>query len=117
MLFDQLQRGIIDMATALAETEALALVEEIRDEIRALDYEPLDEAALAEVHAATEHAHDEAESEGVLRSARTAALFEMLIQERAPEDVRDLAVERFMEALARVAHSAAGDEALARTAS
>ena len=103
MLFDQRQLGTIDMATALAETEAL--VEEIRDVIRALDYEPLDDAALAEMHAASEHAHDEAESEGVLRTPRTAALFEMLIQERAPEDVRDLAVERFMEAIAAEART------------
>ena len=103
MLFDQRQRGTIDMATALAETEAL--VEEIRDVIRALDYEPLDDAALAEMHAASEHAHEEAESEGVLRSTRTAALFEMLIQERAPEDVRGLAVERFMEAIAAEART------------
>ena len=100
MQFDQLQLGTIDMATVLAKTEALALVGEIRDVIRALDYEPLDDEALAEMHAASEHAHEEAESEGVLRSARTAALFEMLIEERAPEDVRDLAVERFMEAIA-----------------
>ena len=107
MLFDQRQLGTIDMATALAETEAL--VEEIRDVIRALDYEPLDDAALAEMHAASEHAHDEAESEGVLRSTRTAALFEMLIQERAPDDVRDLAVERFMEAIAAEARSAGTD--------
>ena len=98
MLFDQRQPGTIDMGTALADTEAL--VEEIRDVIRALDYAPLDDEALAEMHAASEHAHEEAESEGVLRSARTAALFEMLIEERAPEDVRDLAVERFMEAIA-----------------
>ena len=116
MLFDQLQRGTIDMATALAETEALALVEEIRDVIRALDYEPLNDAALAEMHAASEHAHDEAESEGVLRTPRTAALFEMLIQERAPDDVRDLAVERFMEAIAKQSRSSSG-EGLARTAS
>ena len=114
MLFDQRQLGTIDMATALAETEAL--VEEIRDVIRALDYEPLDDAALAEMHAASEHAHEEAESEGVLRSTRTAALFEMLIQERAPEDVRDLAVERFMEAIAKQSRSSSG-EGLARTAS
>ena len=106
MLFDQLQRGTIDMATALAETEALALVEEIRDEIRALDYEPLDDAALAEVHAASEHAHDEAESEGVLRTPRgRQRCLRCLIQERAPEDVRDLAVERFMEAIAAEART------------
>lgn len=105
MLFDQRQHGIIDMGTALADTEGLALVEEIRDVIRALDYEPLDDEALAEMHAASEHAHEEAESEGVLRSARTAALFDMLIEERAPEDVRDLAVERFMEAIAAEART------------
>ena len=105
MQFDQLQLGTIDMTTVLAKTEALALVEEIRDVIRALDYEPLDDEALAEMHAASEHAHEEAESEGVLRSARTAALFEMLIEERAPEDVRDLAVERFMEAIAAEART------------
>ncbi len=103
------------MGTALAETEAL--VEKIRDVIRALDYEPLDDEALAEMHAASEHAHEEAESEGVVRSARTAALFEMLIQERAPEDVRDLAVERFMEAIAAEARAAAGQPAVARSTS
>ncbi len=105
MLFDQLQLGTINMGKALADTEALALVEEIRDVVRALDYEPLDDEALAEMHAASEHAHEEAESEGVLRSARTAALLEMLIEERAPDDVRDLAVERFMEAIAAEART------------
>ncbi len=114
MLFDQLQLGTIDMGTALAETEALALVEEIRDVIRALDYEPLDDKALAETYAASEDAHEDAESEGVLRTARTAALFEMLIQERAPDDVRDLAVQRFMEAIAAEARTPEGQ---ARSAS
>lgn len=113
MLFDQLQLGTSDMATpALTETEALALVEEIRDVIRALDYEPIDDQALAEMYAATEDAVEDAASEGVLRTPRLAALHKMLLQERAPQDVRDLAVRRFMEAIA-----AEGSPAFVRTAS
>ena len=113
MLFDQLQLGTIDMAiTALAETEALALVEEIRDEVRALDYQPLDDQALAESFAATEDAVEDAASEGVYRTPRLAALHKMLVQERAPQDVRDLAVQRFMQAIAGKA-----SPALARSAS
>ena len=100
------------MDTALADTEALALVEEIRDVIRALDYEPLDDLALAEMHAAIEDAVEDNASEGVYRTADLAALHKMLILERAPRDVRDVAVERFMTAIA-----AQASPAVARTAS
>ncbi len=96
------------MATsALAETEALALIEAIRDEIRALDYEPLDDQALAEMYAAIEDAAENNASEGVHRTPRLAALHEMLIQERAPGDVRDIAVDRFMAAIAAQAPASA----------
>lgn len=113
MLLDQLQLGTLLMATtALAETEALAIVEDIRDMVRALDFEPLDDQALAEMYAETEDAVEDAESEGVHRTGRLAALHQMLIQERAPQDVRDLAVQRFMEAIASEAKPA-----IARSAS
>lgn len=106
MPMDQLEPGTFDMTTsASADTEAL--VEEIRDVIRALDYEPLDDQALAEMYAATEDAVEDAASEGVLRTPRLAALHEMLAQERAPQDVRDLAVQRFMEAVVAEASPAA----------
>ena len=83
-----------------------ALIESIRGEIRGLEFEPLDDQALAEISVRTECAHNDAESEGVMRSPRTAALFKMLEQERAPDAIRDLAVQRFLDGVAAIAQAA-----------
>ena len=86
--------------------EDRALIETIRSEIRALDYTPLDDTALIEMHVATEDAVEDAESEGVHRTPDIAAFHAMLIEERAPQAVRDLAVSRYAEAIAAKARAA-----------
>ena len=86
--------------TVKLETKGMALIETIREEIRALDFEPLDDEALAAIDAATQDAVEDAASEGVHTTPRLAALHAMLIEERVPADVRTLAVERFMDAVA-----------------
>ena len=97
------------MATsALAETEALALVEEIRDVICALDYEPLDDQALTEIRAAIEAAVKSAEIEDSHRTPAEIALHKMLLEERAPEEVRRFAVRRFLEGTVSDGRSLAG---------
>lgn len=82
------------------EPKDMALIETIRGEIRALDFAPLDDEALAASKAATDDAVEDAASEGVHTTPRLAALHAMLIEERVPEDVRTTAVQRFMEAVA-----------------
>ncbi len=81
---------------AVQETEAHALVESIRDEIHAFDYVKLSKAEVDVMHTATEDAVEDAASEGVYRTPDLQALHVRLIQERASQDARDFAVERFM---------------------
>lgn len=80
--------------------EDLALINEIRQGIHALGFEPLDDEALAAKAAGTRDAVEDAASEGIHTTPRLTALHAMLIEERAPDEVWDWAVKRFMDAVA-----------------
>ena len=86
--------------------EDRALIETIRSEIRALDYTPLDDTALIEMHNKIEDAVEDAESEGVHRTPKIAAFHVMLIEEGAPKTIRKRAVSRYAEAIAAKARAA-----------
>ena len=92
----------------LPRNESTALVEKIRTEIRGLDFKPLDDQALTEMRAAIEAAVKSAEIEDSHRTPAEVALHKMLLEERAPEEVRRFAVRRFLEGTVSDGRSLAG---------
>ena len=110
MLINQrLENWKFDMAIeALAGNESTPLVEKIRTEIRALDFKPLDDQALTEMGAAIDAAVKSAEIEDSHRTPAEIALHKMLLEERAPEEVRRFAVRRFLEGTVSDGRSLAG---------
>ena len=79
------------------QTEGGSFVERIRAEVRALAFEPLDEAACCELDASIQAANRDAAIEGFSETPDLQALHAMLIAERAPEDVHRWATRRFLE--------------------
>ena len=87
------------------DPEDRALVEDMREYVRSLDYEPLDDEALADMHEAIEFGVADNATEGVYRTPRVAAFDAMLIEERVPVEVRELVMRRFMKAIAAKARA------------
>ena len=83
-------------------------MEKIRVEIRALRFEPLDDQALGEMRATIEAAVKSAEIEDSHRTPAEIALHKMLLEERAPVDVRRFAARRFLEGTVSDGRSLAG---------
>ncbi len=73
------------------------VVEQIRAEIRALGFNPLGDQALAQMREELATANHSSEIEGSRRSPEEVALDNMLLEERAPEEVCRFAIRRFME--------------------
>ncbi len=84
-----------------ANDAELALVNEVRRAVRAMSFEPLDDRALKSVFDRSEFSVADAETEGVIRSPLVAAFHRMLLEERAPETVRDKVAELFSEVVVR----------------
>jgi len=85
------------MLETLTNKTEFAIVEQIRGEIRRLDFAPiagvdLDDMARRRAFATANNA-----IEGLHETDEEAALHTMLQQERAPSDVRDYAVRRLLE--------------------
>lgn len=89
-----------------------ATVEAYRRELRAMDYQHLDAAELAEVRRRYSDAHHSNAIEGVHPSAEQQAFYAMLLDERVPQDLADRYSRRFLRerivepALARQAQDA-----------
>ena len=85
-----------------------ALVERIRAEVRALGFEPVDDAELARLRRADHNAKASSEIEGSYRDRDEDLLAAMLVEERAPVPVWRFATRRLMEetipGLRRAAH-------------
>lgn len=77
--------------------EKLDVVEKIRAEVLALDFEPLDDKALAEMKANVLASVNNNEIENSFQDADEVALDEMLLEVRAPQKVRMFAARRLIE--------------------
>ncbi len=73
---------------------------DLREFVRLLEFEKLSDSELQEMHEATEFAVEDAASEGVFRTGRGEALHKMMIEERLPQEIRDVCVERTLEFIA-----------------
>lgn len=73
------------------------VVEKIRAEVMALEFEPLDDAALADMKRNVAASVNNNEIEGSFRGPDEVALDDMLIEVRAPQRVHMFAARRFLE--------------------
>lgn len=74
-----------------------ALVERIRAEIREISFQPVDDAEVARIREADLDSKASSEFEGSYRDRDEVLLAKMLLEERAPLDVRTFAVRRLLE--------------------
>ena len=88
---------MLDMIARPGIDEDAALVERIRAEVRALGFEPVDDAELARIERADLNARASSEIEGSYRDRDEDLLAAMLIEERAPVNVRLFATHRLLE--------------------
>ena len=76
------------------------MIERLRQEVRALDYEPLDDVSLEQLRDRSAFGVWEGLVEGLPFPAQTAALHAMMFEERTPGVVWQQMVLRYAEAVA-----------------
>lgn len=78
-------------------TDKFEIVEKIRTEVMALDFEPLDDKELADMKRNVAASVNNNEIENSFQEPDEVALDEMLIEVRAPQKVRMFASRRLIE--------------------